>query len=438
MKLPVVFLSHGAPTLAVEDGSDTRAWAKLAQELPRPESILVVSAHWDTGEPRVSAASSPATIHDFYGFPEALYEQRYPAPGAPKLAEAVRGALEGAGMRCDVDPDRGLDHGAWVPLKWMYPGADIPATQLSVQSHRGPRHHYELGRALAGLRDQGTLILASGGIVTTCASSSGTCGSREPTAWASNFNDGSPSRRGGSWTSSSIIAASRRRQGSHPTEEHSILLRGSGAGGLPARRSSRLRPGLARNGRLRLRLRYHWPPWPPRRLTKSHRPDPTTSTSGSRSSAGRWRSSARAARFNRSPSSPMRATPHRSEARAAYDATLVTASEKARPPRRGPTSRWKPTPEEEDSGARKKIIPLVAVAVLARSAGFLGKSGNKLRRKRRAGRSASRRPRPPRRRRSWAEDILAARCAPWARAELDMSGKAAPVASRSRSSRAQW
>src|SRR5262249_35418176 len=144
-----VFLSHGAPTLAVEDGSDTRAWAELARSLPRPRAILVVSAHWDTPEPRVSAAAQPETIHDFYGFPAELYKERYAAPGAPQLAGEVQRALEAAGLRCDVDRERGLDHGAWVPLKWMYPQADIPVTQLSVQSHRGTRHHRDLGRAIA-------------------------------------------------------------------------------------------------------------------------------------------------------------------------------------------------------------------------------------------------------------------------------------------------
>ena len=237
---PVVFLSHGAPTLAVEDGSDTRAWADLAARLPRPESILVVSAHWDTPEPRVSAAASPATIHDFYGFPAELYQQRYPAPGAPRLADEVRRALEGAGMRCDVDADRGLDHGAWVPLKWMYPRADIPVTQLSVQSHRGPRHHHDLGRALAGLRGQGTLVLASGGIVHNLRELEWHMrGTREPTAWARDFNDWIAARVASGAVEELVDyrhhAPNARR--SHPTEEHfDPFFVALGAGGLPARR----------------------------------------------------------------------------------------------------------------------------------------------------------------------------------------------------------
>ena len=235
--LPVVFLSHGAPTLAVEDGSDTRAWAKLAQELPRPESILVVSAHWDTGEPRVSAAANPATIHDFHGFPAELYEQRYPAPGAPRLAEAVRGALEAAGMRCDVDPDRGLDHGAWVPLKWMYPDADIPIAQLSVQSHRGAAYHHALGRALAPLRDEGVLILASGGIVHNLREIQWQA--RDPAEWARSFNDWIASRAA-SGAVDELLDYRRRAPSavrSHPTEEHmEPFFVALGAGGSPVRR----------------------------------------------------------------------------------------------------------------------------------------------------------------------------------------------------------
>ncbi len=200
----------------------------------------MVSAHWDTAEPRVSAATQPATIHDFGGFPAELYQQRYPAPGAPKLAEDVRGALEGAGLRCDVDPDRGLDHGAWVPLKWMYPRADIPVTQLSVQSHRGPRHHHEVGRALSALRGKATLILASGGIVHNLRELEWhRQGTREPTAWARDFNDWIAARVASGAVDELIdyrhLAPEAKR--SHPTEEHfDPFFVGMGAGGLPARR----------------------------------------------------------------------------------------------------------------------------------------------------------------------------------------------------------
>lgn len=240
MKIPSVFLSHGAPTLAVEDGTDTRAWAELAARLPRPKAILVVSAHWDTDQPMVSAAPRPETIHDFFGFPRELYQQRYPAPGAPDLASDVARRLAAGGFECGIDRERGLDHGAWVPLKWMYPAADIPVTQLSVQSHRGPRHHYEVGRALAGLRDENVLVLASGGIVHNLRDLEWHLkGTRQPSSWASNFNDWIAARVEGGQVDELIayrgLAPSAER--SHPTEEHfDPFFVGLGAGGLPAQR----------------------------------------------------------------------------------------------------------------------------------------------------------------------------------------------------------
>jgi 4,5-DOPA dioxygenase extradiol len=221
-KFPAVFLSHGAPTVAVERGPDTDAWAALGQELGRPEAILMVSAHWDTNTPAVSGAAKPETIHDFNGFPRELYEQRYPAPGAPALARKVAARLEESGFPTAVDPNRGLDHGAWVPLKWMYPAADIPVTQLSVQSRRGPRHHYELGRALQPLRDDGVLVLASGGVVHNLRDLDWQAQGREPIAWARDFNDWIAQRVASGAVDDLIdyrtLAPSAQR--SHPTEDH--------------------------------------------------------------------------------------------------------------------------------------------------------------------------------------------------------------------------
>ena len=237
MTLPAIFLSHGAPTLAVEETAETRAWAALAKELPRPREILAVSAHWDTASPMVSSAAKPETIHDFSGFPKELYAQRYAAPGAPALAARVVKLLDEAELDCATDPARGLDHGAWVPLKWMYPEADIPVTQLSVQSRRGARHHHGLGRAIAKLRDEGVLILASGGIVHNLREIQWQA--REPVAWAKSFND---------WIAACVesgaieellsyrnLAPSAIR--SHPTDEHlEPFFVALGAGALPARR----------------------------------------------------------------------------------------------------------------------------------------------------------------------------------------------------------
>ncbi|ABE50897.1 DODA-type extradiol aromatic ring-opening family dioxygenase [Methylobacillus flagellatus] len=159
-----LFISHGAPSLALEPGKTGAMLAALGQTLPRPDAILVVSAHWDTSQPRISAATQPDTIHDFSGFPRAMYEMQYPAPGAPALADIVAESLAAQGMAVEVDPVRGLDHGAWVPLMLMYPEADIPVTQLSIQSHAGPRAHYRLGQALAGLQAHRVMLLCSGAI----------------------------------------------------------------------------------------------------------------------------------------------------------------------------------------------------------------------------------------------------------------------------------
>ena len=237
MQIPALFLSHGAPTLAVQQTSQTQAWAKLAQELPRPKAILAVSAHWDTREPEVSAAPHPETIHDFGGFPRELYEQRYPAPGAPGLAERAAQLLQQQGLGSRTDPDRGLDHGAWVPLKWMYPEADIPVTQLSVQSARGPKHHHDLGRALAPLRNEGVLILASGGIVHNLREIEWQ--SKTPRDWAVAFNDWMAARVEEGDVAALLDYRTRAPSAvrSHPTDEHlEPFFVALGAGGAPARR----------------------------------------------------------------------------------------------------------------------------------------------------------------------------------------------------------
>ncbi len=239
MKFPAVFLSHGAPTLAVEDGTDTQAWARLAARLGRPEAILVVSAHWDTPIPMVSSARTPETIYDFTGFPRELYEQRYPAPGAPALAAEVARRLAAGGVRTEVDPERGLDHGAWVPLKWMYPAADIPVMQLSVQSRLGPRHHVDLGRALSEFRDEGILILGSGGIVHNLRDLDWHAKNRTPIAWARDFNEWIAERVSAGRLDDLVdyrrLAPSAAR--SHPTEEHFMpFFAALGAGGPNAER----------------------------------------------------------------------------------------------------------------------------------------------------------------------------------------------------------
>ena len=163
-RLPVTFVSHGAPTHALDAGAAGTAWDELGKTLPRPQAVLAISPHWDTEAPMVSAAVVPDTIHDFYGFPDPLYEIRYPAPGAPELACRTTSLLEDAGIRTAVHPNRGLDHGAWVPLRRMYPAADVPVTQLSTQFRKGPEHHFRIGQALAPLANEGVLVFGTGGI----------------------------------------------------------------------------------------------------------------------------------------------------------------------------------------------------------------------------------------------------------------------------------
>jgi len=159
---PTLFVSHGAPTLALHPGKTGAALQRLAQSLPRPRALLLISAHWNTQTPTVSAARTPETIYDFHGFPPALYQLTYPAPGAPALAQRVHQLLDAAAIPTQIDPQRGLDHGAWVPLRMLYPQADVPVTQLSVQPRENAAHHYRLGQALKPLRDDGVLVIGSG------------------------------------------------------------------------------------------------------------------------------------------------------------------------------------------------------------------------------------------------------------------------------------
>jgi 4,5-DOPA dioxygenase extradiol len=159
---PAIFLSHGAPTLPLVDAAARDYLRGLGSQLGRPSAIAVASAHWTTPEPMVSTTARNTTIHDFYGFPRELYELRYEPPGAPDVAAAAAALLTKAGLTAGVDPARGLDHGAWVPLLMMYPEADIPVFQISIQPHLGPRHHLAIGKALAELREQDLLIIGSG------------------------------------------------------------------------------------------------------------------------------------------------------------------------------------------------------------------------------------------------------------------------------------
>lgn len=230
IRFPSLFVSHGAPVLALEPGATGAFLAELGRSLPKPTAILMVSAHWETTAPAVSSAAHPDTIHDFSGFPEALYRLRYPAPGAPAVAQRVRAVLNSAGIRAGVDDRRGLDHGAWVPLMLMYPAADIPVMQLAIVSGlpsvEATNLHLHIGEALRELRDEGVLILGSGSVTHNLRA----LAFHEPAApvlpWVSEFND---------WLARQLDAGDRdalvnyRQRAphavrNHPTEEHLLPL----------------------------------------------------------------------------------------------------------------------------------------------------------------------------------------------------------------------
>jgi len=186
--LPALFVSHGSPMLVGEDIPARDFLAGLGETLGRPDSIVVASAHWETAVPEFTAASRLETIHDFYGFPEELYRLRYPAAGNPGLAARATQLLEAAGLTARTDAQRGLDHGAWSPLLLMYPKADIPVVELSVQPGKSAAHHIAVGRALAPLRDDNILVMGSGGAVHNLRTlQRGAPG--EPAEWARDFDE---------------------------------------------------------------------------------------------------------------------------------------------------------------------------------------------------------------------------------------------------------
>ncbi len=162
--MPVVFVSHGAPDVLFNAPDVLAVWKKISQRCPEPVAILVISAHWEESHPTASLAESPVTIHDFGGFSPELHRMTYPAPGAPALARrAIELLVEGV-VDAKLSQNRGLDHGAWIPLSVMYPHADIPVTQLSLIHQGSPMSHLKLGEVLAPLREEGVLIIATGSI----------------------------------------------------------------------------------------------------------------------------------------------------------------------------------------------------------------------------------------------------------------------------------
>jgi 4,5-DOPA dioxygenase extradiol len=161
--MPALFVGHGSPMNAIEENEFSQAWQEAARKISKPKAILCISAHWESANTQVTAMEAPRTIHDFYGFPRPLFEKQYPAPGSPELANQVVRLVKGT----TVLPDQswGLDHGTWSVLCQMYPQADVPVVQLSLDRTHGAEYHYELGRQLLQLRQEGVLLLGSGNIV---------------------------------------------------------------------------------------------------------------------------------------------------------------------------------------------------------------------------------------------------------------------------------
>jgi 4,5-DOPA dioxygenase extradiol len=223
---PTLFLSHGSPMHAVQPGVAGNAWEALGRTLARPRGVLMVSAHWETSVPMLTGNPQPTTIHDFGGFPAELYKLRYAAPGAPELATQTVALLKSADMTAGIDGCRGLDHGAWVPLRWMYPSADVPVVQLSVQPELGTAHHLRLGSALVSLAADNVLIIGSGHTTHNLRDWMGNPRRQEPLRYAEAF---------AGWVGDHLrdhdaeaLLAYRERAPdavrAHPTEEHFLPL----------------------------------------------------------------------------------------------------------------------------------------------------------------------------------------------------------------------
>ena len=238
---PSLFVSHGSPMLAVEDGPARRFLAEYGRSLPRPEAVAVVSAHWETEAPAVGGSAAPTTIHDFGGFPQALYRLRYPAPGAPDWAARAARALGAGGEPAVIASDRGLDHGAWVPLMLLFPEADVPVFQVSVQPRLGPAHMERIGRLLAPLRDRGLMVVGSGSLTHNLGRLDWSGGNGSDPA-ARDFAD---------WIAAATERNDRRAllnyrkeaPGAilhHPTEEHLLPLFAAMGAGDPSRPGQRI------------------------------------------------------------------------------------------------------------------------------------------------------------------------------------------------------
>lgn len=185
MRMPAVFFGHGNPMNALLNNSYTEGWRAIGESVPRPKAILCISAHWYVPGAAITVNTAPRTIHDFGGFPPELYRVAYPAPGDPELARRVKALL--APLRVDLSESWGLDHGAWSVLKHAYPNADVPVVQLSIDETRAAAYHYEIGKRLAPLREEGVLIAGSGNVVHNLHAYAWGRHAAEPYEWALGF-----------------------------------------------------------------------------------------------------------------------------------------------------------------------------------------------------------------------------------------------------------
>ena len=259
-RLPTLFLSHGSPMHALDPGASGNAWAALARELPRPRAVLIASAHWDSAVPMLTGAQRLDTIHDFGGFPAPLYALRYDAPGAPDVAQRASALLKDAGMAAGIDGLRGIDHGAWVPLRWMYPDVDVPVVQVSVQTARGTAHHWHLGQALAPLADEGVLIIGSGHVTHNLRDWMAARQRPAPMPYAEQFSEWLAERIASGDHDALIDYRSLEPDGAraHPTEEHFVPLLVAWGAAATGARAERFHRGIE-GGALSMDAYAFWP-----------------------------------------------------------------------------------------------------------------------------------------------------------------------------------
>jgi len=225
-RFPPLFLSHGSPLHALDPGGAGTAWRAIADSLPQPRAILMVSAHWETSLPMLTGGAVLQTIHDFGGFPASLYKLRYDAPGSPQLADEAAGLLRTAGIASSINGVRGIDHGAWVPLRWMYPAVDVPVVQLSVQPGLGTPHHLQMGRALQSLTEREVLVIGSGHVTHNLRDWMTSRDLVQPLPYVSRFSQWVESHLAGNDEAALLAYREQAPDAAraHPTEEHFLPL----------------------------------------------------------------------------------------------------------------------------------------------------------------------------------------------------------------------